>query len=331
MTRGKAAADKFHLDVGENVLASSGSRYENVQFLGSGGNATTFLVLAASGPNEGNLFALKVFRLLSNAERRTKFLNEVSFLKENVHPSIMRVFDEGEFPAEGDTYPFVVAEYLPTTLAQVPKESLGLAEKLSYTMQLLSALTFLQALNPPIVHRDIKPRNIFLKGRACVLGDFGLMKRLDGADDVDREVFKESTGPGMPYRYRTPDLVAYALNKKDLTCKSDVFQLGLVLAEIFTDQMLCKESRNALDPVKLEELPFIKGKLGGRIAFQIKRMLIEDPDERPVASDLLKLWRPYFMEAVNAAHTLDGEVFDPIVPFREKPYRGVSRGRRRFR
>ncbi len=210
-------ADSFFLDIGQGVLALSNEWYKNVQFLGSGGNAVTFLVLATSGEHQGNLFALKVFRRLSNPERRAKFLEEISFLKRCDHPSIMRVYDEGEYSSGQNTYPFVVAEYLPTTLAQVPLESINLIEKFSYTMQLLSALAFLQAADPPIVHRDIKPTNIFIKGRSCVLGDFGLMKRLDGTDEADRKVFKQSIGPGMPYRYRTPDLVDYALGKANLT------------------------------------------------------------------------------------------------------------------
>ena len=59
-----------------------------------------------------------------------------------------------------------------------------------------------------------------------MLGDFGLMKLLDDTNVEDREIFKESIGPGMPFYYRTPDLVAYAKNEAQLTVKSDVFQLG---------------------------------------------------------------------------------------------------------
>jgi serine/threonine-protein kinase len=112
---------------------------------------------------------------------------------------------------------------------------------------LLSALRYLASSRPPVVHRDVKPQNIFIKGRSCVLGDFGLMKVLNGSEEMDREVFRESTGPGMPYYYRTPDLIAYAKGEANITPKSDVFQLGLVAAELFTGWNPANKSENILD------------------------------------------------------------------------------------
>lgn len=115
-----AAADSIYFDVGQGIKADSGVWYKNVQTLGTGANAVTCLVSATSGPNKGVLFALKVFRKLSNPQRRAAFLKEVGFLKTCSHPSVMRVFDTGLFTAYDSgaklEYPFVVAEYLPTTL-----------------------------------------------------------------------------------------------------------------------------------------------------------------------------------------------------------------------
>ena len=55
---------------------------------------------------------------------------------------------------------------------------------------------------------------------ARILGDFGLLKHMDLKHDEDREVFKESLGIGMPFRYRTPDQVAYLNNQAPLTAKA---------------------------------------------------------------------------------------------------------------
>jgi serine/threonine protein kinase len=101
--------------------------------------------------------------------------------------------------------------------------------KISIALQLLSALAYLERQTPPVVHRDIKPQNIFFKGRSAVLGDFGLMKRVADSDDG---AYKESLGAGMPFRYRTPDQVAYLNGQTALTPKSDVFQLGRVQSQI---------------------------------------------------------------------------------------------------
>lgn len=101
--------------------------------------------------------------------------------------------------ANGD-FPFVVAEFLPQRLFEVIRaDDATTAQKISYVLQLLSALAYLASLNPRVVHRDIKPQNVFVKGRSCVLGDFGLMKLVDGSVEPDREIFKESVAPGCRF------------------------------------------------------------------------------------------------------------------------------------
>jgi len=119
----------------------------------------------------------------------------------------MRVFDTGVFYGQ---HPFLVAEYLPRTMFQITRaDSASVTVKISFAMQLLSALVYLESLEKPVIHRDIKPQNIFIKGNSCVLGDFGLMKWAGLESAEDKEVFKESFDVGMPARYRTPDQVAY--------------------------------------------------------------------------------------------------------------------------
>ena len=119
-------SDRFTLDIGQGIRSSTDNWYKNVQLLGSGGNSVTFLVHSTSGDYTGGLFALKVFRRLSAPERRIKFKEEIEFLKGVDHPSIMRVYDEGEFEVGSDLFPFVVAEYLPTTLHELIYKTKGL-------------------------------------------------------------------------------------------------------------------------------------------------------------------------------------------------------------
>jgi serine/threonine protein kinase len=141
---------------------------------------------------------------MSKPERREAFLDELAFLKSCDHPSIMRVYDDGTFSfrADGSDYefPFLVAEYLPHTMFQVMRAgSASITEKVIYATQLLAGLTYLASQAPPVVHRDVKPQNVCIKGRACVLGDFGLLKRLDNVDEEeDRDLFKESVGLECP-------------------------------------------------------------------------------------------------------------------------------------
>jgi len=43
------------------------------------------------------------------------------------------------------------------------------------------------------------------------------MRLIGGTADQDCDIFKDSVGLGMPFFYRTPDLIAYARGKSDLT------------------------------------------------------------------------------------------------------------------
>lgn len=307
-------SDYFSLDVGKSIHSENDVWYKNIQTLGQGGNAITYLALATSGDARGVLFAIKVFRKLSQPARRDAFLEEVNFLRTADHPSVMRIYDAGIFTrhAGADTfeYPFVAAEYLPKTLAVVIRENTStIAEKVSYALQLLSALRYLASQDRPVIHRDIKPQNIFVKGGSCVLGDFGLMKFLDGDDVIDRDILKESELPGMPFYYRTPDLIDYARAQTGITMKSDVFQLGLVLAELFTGWNPAKRPDNILDDLELDPIRHIGGNSGGGIAALLRRMLEIDPDDRVSAEEVMGGWQGVLDNIVSKSHELEGRVF----------------------
>lgn len=305
--------DNFYLPFGKSIQSEEGAWYRSIQYLGSGGNAITYLVIATSGRNKGVPFAAKIFRNLSQQDRRDRFLEEISVLGQLAHPSIMRTFDAGIFriPFDGEVHehPFVIAEYLPRTLADaIRSKALSMAQRSSIAIQLISALRYLSDRDPPIIHRDIKPQNIFLKGDSCVLGDFGLMKLVDGNTEVDRDIFKMSMGPGMPFFYRTPDLVRYARNEEDITAKSDVFQLGLVLTELFTGRNPCIVPQQILDDVELHPIGHIAGASGAGIAALLKRMLVKSPNERESVDAFLDPFLGVFSDIAERANDLDGHV-----------------------
>jgi serine/threonine protein kinase len=226
----------------------------------------------------------------------------------------MRVFDTGIYVYDWDKehfeYPFIIAEYLPKTLASVVQESnASLPEKISYMMQLLSALDYLHSLRPEVIHRDIKPSNVFVKGNSCVLGDFGLLKVLGKEEASDPKIYLDSLDGRIPWLYRSPDLVKYARGKGELTTKSDVYQAGLVACELFTGHLPIAEPRKMLDDVVFTHIPKIHGAFGPRLGSLIKLMLTHNPNDRPTAYSLLRSWEAIFWDAVEKTHELDGHAF----------------------
>ena len=117
-----------------------------------------------------------------NARLRAKklFFNEAQTLAQLAHPHIVQAFDYEEEEEHGWSY--FVMEYTPYgSLADRhgPGELLPLSTVKAYTSQMGRAIQYMHSLG--LIHRDIKPQNMFLKTRGLVLlGDFGLVMRNHG-------------------------------------------------------------------------------------------------------------------------------------------------------
>jgi serine/threonine protein kinase len=301
------------INTGSRVTSNNGDRYRIIQFLGAGGNCQVYLAMATQGEFQGVLFAIKFFLKSEDDDRLKQYRKETKFLIKTNHPAIMKMYSEGEYyyTPSSENIPFVIMDYFPDRLDhRLRNARLGLSEKLIVVLQLLSALQYLKSLNPQIVHRDIKPQNIFLKGYSCVLGDFGLMRDLvDDDRDDDGNFYKQSDGPGMPKFYRTPDLVKYAKKEASLTTSTDVFQLGLVTAEMFTGRNPLKKCKTRLDDVILEDLNSVRGQHGELIKDLIEKMLVEDPSYRSSIEDLLDGYDGVLREVTSKLIEIDGFAF----------------------
>jgi eukaryotic-like serine/threonine-protein kinase len=117
-----------------------------------------------------------------NARLRAKklFFNEAQTLAQLDHPHIVQVFDYEEEVEHNWSY--IVMEYAPYgSLADRhgPGELLPLSTVKAYTSQMGRAIHYVHMQG--LIHRDIKPQNMFLKTRNSVLlGDFGLVMRNHG-------------------------------------------------------------------------------------------------------------------------------------------------------
>ncbi|CAN7949576.1 unnamed protein product, partial [Ixodes pacificus] len=92
----------------------------------------------------------------------------------------------------------------------------------NYLVDLLQGLKHLHDHN--LIHLDIKPDNIFISNEGlCKLGDFGLVVRLDAAENRDDPVEGDA-------RYMAPELM-----DGDFTKAADVFSLGITILELACD------------------------------------------------------------------------------------------------
>lgn len=293
---------KLNLDLSQSIKSDNGEYYKIIQPLGEGKSATAYLGLKTSSTDGGTFYVIKLMQHPADSLKLANFNNEKSQLKNLTHSSIMNVSDEGSYTLKstGKNYPFYVCNFYSKNLsAYIGNDAIKLTQKLSYAIQMCSALAYLATKN--IIHCDIKPDNIYVDGLKCVLADFGLARNAGGS----------ATSSDLPslHKYRSPDIVTAIKNNAALTAKSDVFQLGLVLTELFTGTNPCLETPKGDSKVFIDDLKAVHGKFGDRISKLLQEMLEQDASKRPDATSLIGKWQTVLFDAYDYILEIDKNVF----------------------
>jgi serine/threonine protein kinase len=209
-------------------------KYVVRSILGQGGMGTVY---EAEHTTIGRLVALKV--LHPNRARRKdairRFHREARAAAAIGHPNICEVYDLGSLE---DGSPYLVMEKLVgETLADriAVEGGLPFENVIDVLAQVLSALSAAHAKR--IVHRDVKPENIFLAARPgspplVKLLDFGVSKVMAAGNGPAEELELTRTGMvmGTPY-YMSPE---QARGDRDLDTRVDIYACGVILYEVLT-------------------------------------------------------------------------------------------------
>jgi eukaryotic-like serine/threonine-protein kinase len=155
-----------------------------------------------------------------------RFRSEGQMLGRLDHPNIARLIDAGLLDA---THPYLVLEYVEGEAidAYCTAQKLTVEARVELFLGVLAAVA--HAHSHLIVHRDIKPTNIFVtRGGSVKLLDFGIAKLLD--DATGSAALTKSGATALTPQFAAPE----QLLGKPVTTATDVYSLGLVLYVLLT-------------------------------------------------------------------------------------------------
>src|SRR5579862_6457479 len=244
-------------------------RYRIIALLGKGGMGEVY---RADDLTLGQAVAMKFLPDEAGHDEGLleRFRNEVRMARRVSHPNVCRVYDVGE--VDGQTFftmEYVDGEDLASLLRRIgrlpPDKALDIARHLCAGLAAAHA--------KGVLHRDLKPANIMLDGRGqVVITDFGLA---GVADDIRGNEIRSGTPA-----YMAPE----QLSGKEVTMRSDIYALGLVLYEVFTGKRAFAETpalvRTRGDHTPSRPSSVVKD-LDPIVEKVILRCLEADPSSRP--------------------------------------------------
>jgi predicted ATPase/serine/threonine protein kinase len=216
-------------ETSDSVLGQTISHYRILRKLGSGGMG---VVYEAEDIRLGRRVALKFLpeslahdqRALQRLEREARAASSLN------HPNICTIYEVEEH----DHQPVIVMELLEgASLKQrIGEGPISTAELVDFGIQTSDALETAHAKG--IIHRDIKPGNMFIVGGRMKILDFGLAKLCgphDAEDQSEESLTLDGVIPGTT-SYMSPEQV----RGEEIDARSDLFSLGVVLYEMATGQ-----------------------------------------------------------------------------------------------
>ncbi|MEW6279817.1 MAG: serine/threonine-protein kinase [Candidatus Eremiobacterota bacterium] len=212
------------LDGSDPLVLSLLGRYRLLERLGEGGMAAVYRAVPDETLDESEAVAVKVMhRSLSQSEEyRKRFRREIQVLNALEHPNLVRILDFGE----QDGLLYMTMEWLQgeTVARRIPPAGMPLCEVLAILQPVAAGLSATHARG--VVHRDLKPDNLFVTrdGRVKIM-DFGVAR---GAGYTVATATGELMGTPA---YLAPEQIE---GQREPDPASDQYSLGVVAYELLT-------------------------------------------------------------------------------------------------
>ena len=264
------------------------ARFTLARELGRGGMGTVYL---GRDGILGRAVAIKVLTPeLSLALGAERFAREIRLTAQLVHPNIVPLFDSGE--SDGWLYyvmPFIDCATLRNRLDD--GRPVATKDVMRIVADMAEALAYAHAMG--IVHRDVKPENIFWYGGRALLADFGI-----AAGEQAAPGGAALTATGMiigTVAYMSPE---QASGQRDIDGRADLYSLGCVAYELLAGRppfvrpsAVATIAAHFTDPV--EPVCRCRPDVDPALAALIEQLLAKDRDRRPAdAAAVLNALRP---------------------------------------
>ncbi len=215
-------------EINEDLSGERFGRWQLTERIGRGGLATVYKASRADGEFTQTA-AFKVMRRgLDTEDLIRRFRTERQILAGLSHPGIAGILDGGTLP---DGRPFLVLEFVDgrDIVSWIDNMHPDLEGRLDLIDQVADALH--HAHQHLVVHRDVKPSNVMVTDNGTVrLLDFGIARLLDTENSPVATRLTRTGVRMLTPAYGTPEQYSGAL----VTTASDIYQLGLLMAEIFS-------------------------------------------------------------------------------------------------
>lgn len=261
--------------------------YRLTRFLGAGGSADVWLAERADGVFERRVAVKLLHRQTGDkspgafAER---FRRERHFLAALDHPNIARLHDAG---VTDEGQPWIALEFVEgeAITGWCDRRAMDVRNRTTVFLQVLRAVEHAHA--NLVLHRDIKPGNIFVTdpGEARLL-DFGIAKLISEDGSVSDTELTQESGRPLTLQYASPEQLLGGA----LSTRTDVYALGVVLYELVAgvrpyDLKLdsaaqIEQAILRLDPraPSRREIPTAAALARGTTARDLRRLLARDLD-----------------------------------------------------